>query len=731
MIESISLQGINPYVGEQSKLENLKQVNYIYGVNGAGKTSISEYLRVSADAQDGRIEWSDSQRPPVCVYNSHYIDKMFRANEIPGVFTLGEDSIEVQETIRNITEKIDAKERAKDNLGANLTQKNDELGKVQTAYCEDCWNARKRLTKEQQRAFSGHNGSKVVFAAFISKIKVPADFGGISDDEMKSMAERASGDPIPVLDYLEQPSCEEFDAIERNELMEKSIVGSEAVDVSSLIAKLGNAGWVEQGLEFYRQTDMSTCPFCQQPTSLDLSKTIQDYFDESYRSKKEAFGRLVREYENGIDSCRMINGNLGLLKENGFDVFQVFNCLTDLDNLASSNLEQMHAKEHDLGRSLLLDSTAEARRALQKAIQSLNSEIEKWNDQASDFESYKQEAFETIRCQVAFDLRSIVTRYRKFVSENKKAVDSLSAKQKKVNEEIVNLKHQREELSERLTSVKPTVNEINRMLKSLAFNSFCLDTANDGNDYRLSRPDGSAANETLSEGEKTFITFLYFLSYVKSRAQEHPIVVIDDPISSLDANVMYVVSSLVRDFAGKARDSADSDISQLLVLTHNASFHHEITFPSSGYSLKNSAYYVIRKTANAPQLVAYGDENPVTTGYEALWLELAGNEKSISIRNTMRRILETYFGFIGGQNLNTVISALPTECQSLGRSLLLWSHSGSHTLTDDLECSDCGSYAGSYLPVFCAIFEASNQLGHLRYMAKKVGLELPEEYASI
>ena len=44
----------------------------------------------------------------------------------------------------------------------------------------------------------------------------------------------------------------------------------------------------------------------------------------------------------------------------------------------------------------------------------------------------------------------------------------------------------------------------------LGFRSFSLSLAEDKISYKIIRSDGSDAKNTLSEGEKSFITFLYF-----------------------------------------------------------------------------------------------------------------------------------------------------------------------------------------------------------------------------
>ena len=91
-----------------------------------------------------------------------------------------------------------------------------------------------------------------------------------------------------------------------------------------------------------------------------------------------------------------------------------------------------------------------------------------------------------------------------------------------------------------ITSVKPTIDEINRILFSFGFTSFKLAVAGERGDmYRIVRLDGSDAAKTLSEGERSFITFLYFYHMLAGSTSGtgstvEKVAVFDDPVSSLD-----------------------------------------------------------------------------------------------------------------------------------------------------------------------------------------------------
>src|SRR5690606_17683330 len=95
------------------------------------------------------------------------------------------------------------------------------------------------------------------------------------------------------------------------------------------------------------------------------------------------------------------------------------------------------------------------------------------------------------------------------------------------------------------------IDEVNRLLGSFGFQDFRLAKTDNGISYKLVRTDGADAKKTLSEGEKSFITFLYFYHMIKGSESDSGmttdrVVVFDDPVSSLDSDVLFVVGSLYK-----------------------------------------------------------------------------------------------------------------------------------------------------------------------------------------
>jgi wobble nucleotide-excising tRNase len=65
------------------------------------------------------------------------------------------------------------------------------------------------------------------------------------------------------------------------------------------------------------------------------------------------------------------------------------------------------------------------------------------------------------------------------------------------------------------TGIQPTIDEINSLLSSFGFLGFSLAKTENGKSYRLVRSDGTNAKQSLSEGEESFVTFLYFYHLLK------------------------------------------------------------------------------------------------------------------------------------------------------------------------------------------------------------------------
>lgn len=104
------------------QIDGLTFVNFFYGNNGAGKSSIAHAI----DENDG-VVWADGKSAAdydVLVYNQDYInDNFVNYGDLKGVFIFGEEDVEAKKRIDELADEKKKKEDAKKAAGEDYKQK--------------------------------------------------------------------------------------------------------------------------------------------------------------------------------------------------------------------------------------------------------------------------------------------------------------------------------------------------------------------------------------------------------------------------------------------------------------------------------------------------------------------------------------------------------------------------------------------------------------------------------
>jgi predicted ABC-type transport system involved in lysophospholipase L1 biosynthesis ATPase subunit len=143
------------------------------------------------------------------------------------------------------------------------------------------------------------------------------------------------------------------------------------------------------------------------------------------------------------------------------------------------------------------------------------------------------------------------------------------------------------ELNKRVVSTAPTIKSINDLLRDSGSQGFTLrEKRGQLNVYEVVRQDGTVADK-LSEGERNFIAFLYFYhlvrgSHTDADVSKDKIVVIDDPVSSMDSSVLFIVSTLVREMVEVCHNNASyllqaSNLIPFLTIKEQMVLYNKIT----------------------------------------------------------------------------------------------------------------------------------------------------------
>ena len=113
MIKQIGIQNVATYDIDGVEFNDLKKVNFIYGANGCGKTTISNFILDTSDPKFANcsLVWEHGLPLRTLVYNKEFRDRNFGKGKLSGIFTLGEAT---SEQIKEIEQKKEELQRIKD-----------------------------------------------------------------------------------------------------------------------------------------------------------------------------------------------------------------------------------------------------------------------------------------------------------------------------------------------------------------------------------------------------------------------------------------------------------------------------------------------------------------------------------------------------------------------------------------------------------------------------------------
>lgn len=721
MITKINLPQRVPFT-EPSELDGIKRVCFIFGPNGSGKTTISRLIHDEAKSQDSSVlEWTDGPHIKTYVYNRDFVSRNFKA-EIPGVFTMGSENIDAKKTIDKLTAQIDKDQREMEKEQENLNQAQKDLKQCESEIIDECWKVKSELPKVLQNHWVG-TGRKAKFKEDVfSKIESLTQndtLPNIAELESKALVIFDESVQAPVL----LPPYKYTDLLdsENAPIFTRTIVGKENVAIGDLIKKLGNSDWVAQGRKY---VNGDVCPFCQQH-SVDekLKSELESFFDESYQTDISELKVAAENYKKCSNQLIETATNISVTYKDFVDSASLKMQIAELKRVVQNTTAQINKKLAEPSRIINVTSANAPCSEIAKLI---DDAILKVNERKELVEHRKEEQKKLLDDLMLFtaiktkerteSLRGRKSNLQKKIAGLTKTIEATTAR-------INTSTKSREEEEKRLTNIKETAEQINGLLHRFGFTNFKVSVTDDNKSYQVVRNDGTLANDTLSEGEASFLTFLYFYhlmngSLDSTGVNDRRVVVIDDPISSMDADVLFVASSLVRKLAQEAR-GGEGTTEQLIVLTHNITFHREVTYVRVGEGDAQTSYYAIRKVEGR-SIVERCNKNPVSSTYEMLWEDLCRSDcNALTAQNVSRRITETFFRLVGVPDTDKIIAEMESPDREIARSLMLWANAGSHSAFDDETFVNTSETTNAYRKALGLLFEKANYGSHYDEMTKK------------
>jgi wobble nucleotide-excising tRNase len=547
-----------------------QRVNLIYGVNGSGKSTLGVLLAQAGDDKS----WQSGLRLTVVddagdvvtvsapnhalwknirVFNKDYVSRNLRfdadgQSTTQPLLILGEVNID--------------KSKLMSTAEARLAEIQEELPKQQalkqraSRAAEALATSTATLLVEELSHLGGRYAARSYNARQVKAI-LSGPVGTPSENVAQDLqVVRAGG-----LAELSVPKPERYDVTEL-EALTADVLGKKALSapLAELVDDAARAAWVEKGLDLHEGA--TVCSFCGGPISTDRLQELEKHFDESLKALQSEIVALVGRIERAAQDVDSGLASLPAAKDLAASLRDDWKEEADrLKESATAVHQRLAALRKALDEKQSRLFTAQALPAALPGESLLSFEdaiafLQRHNKLCSEQAQVRMEAAKGI------EINRIEGRREEYEALLEEAEDA-GLLADKLTEERQELEGDLRRHSQQELDASPLAESLNSDLaRLLGRNDLSFHLTDEG--YSIQRAGQPALY--LSEGEKTAISLLYFLKSLDAHDcdRENTIVVIDDPVSSLDSNVVAGVSAHLW-----ARLVGRSKCRQMFLLTHS------------------------------------------------------------------------------------------------------------------------------------------------------------------
>ncbi len=559
--------------------------NLIYGYNGAGKTTISRIFSFIGSGErpaglkaefDFTIELDDGRKltkgsdlgqfaSRVLVYNEDYIERNFawtRGTAEP-IFGLGEQNI-------TDVEALNAARNRHEQLMSELDNAKKTHRAAKTVFDNFCRDTARSI---DQQVYDGRS-----FNA--ARLKARYEKDDLEGTDILGKAELAQAretlsQPAPAkLALCINPLPEQWRDLKG--LFAVLVRTGQQVKLPELEAHRLMESWVKAGRAYHLDHKLGDCLFCGEVlTEGRLAQLAAHFSDEinqisiaatELKAQVEEAWRAVEAFEKESPKPEHIRvakqaAYKALIYKRGTATDELIRLLKGFEGVLTRKLREPASAVADVNERAQMKTFSAAYGALRSVVQEQTRLVEDHNEFVDRFEEEREFARDALAKHL---LAQDLVRYQQHSHTSTDAEDAAS----KVHAAIADIQKDIVVREAALREHASATQELNQAIEAfLRHSDISLHAVEEG--YRLQRRDGTPVSR-LSEGEKTAITFCYFITSIEAdnRKLKDTIVVVDDPISSLDTRALTYMASLIR----KRLDGAK----QLFVFTHNAPFMSEM-----------------------------------------------------------------------------------------------------------------------------------------------------------
>jgi wobble nucleotide-excising tRNase len=385
----------------------------------------------------------------------------------------------------------------------------------------------------------------------------------------------------------------------------------------------------------------------------------------------------LSDENDSVDNCLFCNSPIEnkeeLLKHFSTDVISLNNALEVLENTIDSALSEI---------SFCKTFYTEQKRKLEDFFNTLKDKVlERKKDLLKTTEKVvfenlfdKEEIFDAESTAWKVEVDYVSRKYEEY-NKKKEEFDSCTKIFQQKQDNIKKIKRELSELKKEARNIKIPADRINKLLEAtFPYKKIELDDSDEEVGYILKRDSVPCSLNSLSEGERNFLALAYFLISINDedkKIDEESIIVIDDPVSSLDSDSLFQVYAIV---FGEIENHSNR---QYFILTHNLDFFGHLiqNYKDVSGKIKNDLvnFFQVKLEESGSTICELSEclvnyrsdyQYAISKLYEIK--DSQSLDDNILSANLLRRVLETFLHFkYGFGDLRSKLNQLYSKCKKI------------------------------------------------------------------
>lgn len=568
----------------------------IYGRNGTGKTTIAAAFRQAhADSTDPRLAVSfvmnDDSRIPlpnegkipsasIRVFDEKYVDEKIKLKSDKtglGTIVLFSDSTDLEQVLTKCQDELDAANKLEEKLKAEISDLEDS-GKPSSPLHQ--WEDIKKQLKagwaEEERILRGAERKSSVSDNLAKEIVLLACSTAQKDIESERVkiqnsltalenAGEISG--IPKLDKFNVGGLDENGLIELlNQKVQNPTLSDREKAILSVISKYGDR--LDEIRATFTNEATTCCPYCFRPIAVEEKTAIIE-------SIEKVLNREVDAYKAKLGS--VIFPSLDFDKTNYIHVDSALSDKIEAKLKVASEIIESYRNDVNGKLDNVFQDTVYATRNFSAAIDSVNELVTELERKRTDLvevawqkDKLRDKLFRLCKEKAHYQ---VAASYRTYLSQTK-VLEEKQKQCREIHNKVVAFGKQINDLKAQKRGTKLAVGHINKALRYIYTSDTRFTVESKEDEYIIKSHGVNIKPSEISTGERHALALAYFfVDIMENHRQDEffkdeSLVVIDDPISSFDAeNKIGVLSFLVRQFCNVLQGNKNS---RIIMLTHDA-----------------------------------------------------------------------------------------------------------------------------------------------------------------